>query len=98
MELAKDPQQADDDQDCEPEDTTITPTADEIVSASLSSGALLAVCDIEIATRARDEEEACIQDFVVRGCGCVTLVQIGHTAVASFLLSTTGVLDPPLLS
>ena len=71
MELAEDPQQADDDQDCEPEDTTITPTADEIVSASLSSGALLAVCDIEMATRPRDEEEeACIQDFVVRGCGC----------------------------
>lgn len=55
-----------------PEDTPITPpTADEIVSASLSSGALLTVCDIDPTTTEReDEEEACIQDFAVQGCGC----------------------------
>ena len=70
--LAEDPQQADD-QDSEPEPgTPITPpTADDIVSASLSSGALLTVCDIDLTTTAReDKEEACIQDFVVKGCGC----------------------------
>ena len=68
MELAVDPPQADD-QDSEPEDTPIT--ADEIVSASLISGALLTVCDIYPTTTEReDEEEACIQDFVVQGCGC----------------------------
>ena len=79
-------------------DTTITPTADEIVSASLTNGALLAVCDIEMAMpRARDEEH--VSRTLLSEAVGVTLVQIGHTAVASFLLSTTGfLLDPCLLS
>ena len=65
---AEDPQ---DDQELEPEQDTITiPTADELVSASLRSGALLAVCEIEEARAVDDEEEKRVKEFVDRGCGC----------------------------
>ena len=65
---AEDPQ---DDQELEPKQDTITiPTADELVSASLRSGALLAVCEIEEARAVDDEEEKRVKEFVDRGCGC----------------------------
>ena len=67
---AEDPQEIDHDQELEPEeDTTTTPTADELVSASLRSGALLAVCEIK-ETRAVDDEEKRVKEFIDRGCGC----------------------------
>ena len=58
----------DNDPDEEQEDNITTPpTADELVSTSQHNGALLAVCDIEDTTRAVDEEEKRIQEFVGRG-------------------------------
>ena len=52
----------DNDPDEEQENNATTPpTADELVSASLRNGALVAVCDIEDTTRAVDEEEKRIQ-------------------------------------
>ena len=55
------------------EDTTGTQTADEIISASLTSGVLSTVCRVEIEDETRfidDQEERCIHEFVDRGCGC----------------------------
>ena len=61
----------DNDLDEEQEDNITTPPmADEFVSTSQHNGALLAVCDIEDTTRAVDEEEKRIQEFVGRGYGC----------------------------
>ena len=67
---------------------TSPPTADELVSASLRSGA-----EIEDTTRAVDDnEEKHVQ--AVDG----TIAQTSHTAVYSCLSNTTAVSDPPLLS
>ena len=64
----------DETEECESdEDTTGTQTADEIVSASLTSGVLSTVCRVEIEDETRlidDQEERCIHEFVDRGCGC----------------------------
>lgn len=52
-------------------DDAIPQTADEIVSASLLSGALSDACDIEIEVRPLDvEEEELIKTFIDRGCSC----------------------------
>ena len=84
LELVEDLKQTEADQECEPEveDTTRIPTADEIVSDSVASGALLAVCEIEITTRAIDDnEEACVQEFVDRGCGCDYCLNMSHCSL-----------------
>lgn len=47
------------------------PTAEEIVSSSIRSGALSDICDITVTMRDVDtEEDDLVKTFVERGCGC----------------------------
>ena len=60
--------------DGEPEDSdqeNTTQTADDIVSASLASGALSEVCDVTAVMRELDDKESdLVKEFVSRGCSC----------------------------
>ena len=73
LELVEDLEETEAAPECEieAEDTNSNPTADSIVTDSLASGALSAVCEIETTTSEIDDtEEARVQEFVDRGCGC----------------------------
>jgi hypothetical protein len=55
----------------EPEDST-PQSAEEIVSASLSSGALTDICDVSVSMRSIDTaEEELVKTFADHGCTCV---------------------------
>ena len=70
----EDVQQSDDEQADEPEfqeGDNHSPTAEDIVSASLASGALSEMCEIAVSHRSLDDqEEARVRAFVDRCCEC----------------------------
>ena len=70
----EDVQQSDDEQPDEPEfqeEDNHSPTAEDIVSASLASGALSEMCEIAVSHRSLDDqEEARVRAFVDKCCEC----------------------------
>ena len=96
METSEGLQQCDDDlvEQYKAEEEDRVQIADDIISASLDSGALLDVCEITASTRLIDDHE---EDLLTEAASA-TKDQTSHPAVCSFLQNIIVLLEWHLLS